>query len=695
MNHRRSPSRSLPWALLFLLLPAVTSDAAAPWWDDAWSCRRTVKVSPAGRGRPGEEAALVEFTTGGYLRPDGGDLRVFAGPQLIPHKLLFVGPGDRVSLMFPVQPGRAQYDVYYGNPKAKPIEHGWEPERGLILEIRPYRGGSADDWHGMQNVLERAGTPMGRGVVDRVWHGHNPFGPSRHIVSRYTGWLDIPTGGTYYFATTSASASFLLLDENLVVQWPGWHGAVADARHHRKLTLQKGLHRFEYYHLQGNADPIMVAAWQPPGRSKPEVIPAVAFLPPLKTDASELALRGRRFAPSFDWENAGESEFTDHWAVFMRFSDTSFPRTGVTARREWDFGDGVTSTEIRPRHAYLTVGPYTVTLRVFRGEDVFECRQTVVADRDWANQLRPQIEEPVNVARAVKDYPWETLDVRCLLGAVLLCREIERMDEMLALGNLLTTRWKELPEAELVTAAIAVGEAYRDHAREADVAQRIFNAAEELLKHPDHKARMAVLSGDMLFYHLDRPGEADRVYARAAGQYPDATEYVRLALMRRGDVARRLGQFEEARRLYESALSHGNEASPAREAMEQALRALESEEYLRRGELDAAEESLNLWQWQDPMAKLQGQWSACRVRLALERNNIAEAVKEGETLLRVNPESQSAPEILLLLSRAEREAGRVAEARQMLERLKRDYPDSPVLPEAERAIVELGGGEPD
>ena len=95
------------------------------------------------------------------------------------------------------------------------------------------------------------------------------------------------------------------------------------------------------------------------------------------------------------------------------------------------------------------------------------------------------------------------------------------------------------------------------------------------------------------------------------------------------------------------------------------------------------------------MAKLRGQWSASRVRLALERDNIPEAVKEGEALLRVNPESQSAPEILLLLSRAHRKAGRVAEAREMLERLKRDYPDSPLLPEAERAGVELGGGEPD
>ena len=52
-----------------------------------------------------------------------------------------------------------------------------------------------------------------------------------------------------------------------------------------------------------------------------------------------------------------------------RFSDQS---TGYNiVQWAWGFGDGTTSTEQNPVHTYNAVGPYTVTLTVTDGDDVY------------------------------------------------------------------------------------------------------------------------------------------------------------------------------------------------------------------------------------------------------------------------------------------------------------------------------------
>jgi len=58
----------------------------------------------------------------------------------------------------------------------------------------------------------------------------------------------------------------------------------------------------------------------------------------------------------------------------------------------------------------------------------------------------------------------------------------------------------------------------------------------------------------------------------------------------------------------------------------------------------------------------------------------------------VNPESQYVPEILLLLADARGRQKELAKARVALKKLKNDYPDSPLVKEAERRLEKLGKG---
>ncbi len=64
-------------------------------------------------------------------------------------------------------------------------------------------------------------------------------------------------------------------------------------------------------------------------------------------------------------------------SAYFQFTDTCFGDANTTANLalwNWDFGDGTTSTDLNPAHAYTTFGPKTVSLIV---EDVNGCRDTV------------------------------------------------------------------------------------------------------------------------------------------------------------------------------------------------------------------------------------------------------------------------------------------------------------------------------
>lgn len=61
----------------------------------------------------------------------------------------------------------------------------------------------------------------------------------------------------------------------------------------------------------------------------------------------------------------------------IQFNDLSIIGSGEIVSREWDFGDGTTSTEENPLHEYADEGVYTVTLTVISD---FGCEHTVSID---------------------------------------------------------------------------------------------------------------------------------------------------------------------------------------------------------------------------------------------------------------------------------------------------------------------------
>jgi PKD repeat protein len=77
----------------------------------------------------------------------------------------------------------------------------------------------------------------------------------------------------------------------------------------------------------------------------------------------------------------------------VNFSDSSTSYDGITAR-EWDFGDGNTSTEQNPTHMYTTEGAYTVSLTVYEADGDSDTATKLVDYINVTRENQPPISDP-------------------------------------------------------------------------------------------------------------------------------------------------------------------------------------------------------------------------------------------------------------------------------------------------------------
>ncbi|MFI5934005.1 family 16 glycoside hydrolase [Actinoplanes sp. NPDC051494] len=110
------------------------------------------------------------------------------------------------------------------------------------------------------------------------WSTADQFGQEDNFVTHALANLTAPAAGAYLFRLTSDDGSKLWLDDNLVVDNDGLHGAEP---RDGTVTLTAGVHalRVEYFERGGGQQ--LTLAWQPPGAGDVTLVPASA----LSTDA--------------------------------------------------------------------------------------------------------------------------------------------------------------------------------------------------------------------------------------------------------------------------------------------------------------------------------------------------------------------------------------------------------------------------
>ncbi|MDQ7906241.1 DUF1080 domain-containing protein [Phytohabitans sp. ZYX-F-186] len=110
------------------------------------------------------------------------------------------------------------------------------------------------------------------------WTSAADFGFEDHFLAQVLGGVDVAAAGAYTFRLTSDDGSRLYLDDALVIDHDGLHGATAKEG---SATLTAGYHALRVEHFERDGGQQLTLEWRPPGAAGFTVVPTSA----LSTDA--------------------------------------------------------------------------------------------------------------------------------------------------------------------------------------------------------------------------------------------------------------------------------------------------------------------------------------------------------------------------------------------------------------------------
>ncbi len=649
----------LSCALLVCALPSA--NAAEAWWHKDWKVRRKVVV----RGRtnaPGDDICYAEFYTGGMMQKDGRDVRVVESGRLVPYQIIHFGPGDFVKLVIKLDKTRRSqrtYYVYYGNPKAKPLQYKFEIQRGLLLEVRQYKGGGCGNWRQMQATMRKAaGYVMNRGFVKQIHYGYNPFGPSTNCFSIYTGWLAITKPGPYTFAVTSDDASFFFVDGKMTIQYPGIHRAVRDARRNKTVTLKRGLHKIELYHLQLGAYMAAVVAWRPPwekNKRRFRIVPKEAFAQPIIGSVGHYETADKSPSPDFTATKAGEAYIDGKPIVRIQFHNRSYPI--VMRKPTWDFGDGQKGVGSPIDHVYFAPGLYKVAMRINIGGKTRTIAQVVDAFQDWDKQISRKLDKLSSYHPIVSQYDFAKMDANSLAMAGRYFEYASKWADAAKALGLMLKKAGDLDDTTLYERTVAYANVLSKHLRRHQAAIAALAKAEAKVRAAPYKARLAIAAGRVALDGWRNPEAAMPHFTRVLTKYGKAgSDMRRRALIGLGDAYRQQAEHDKALEKYRQAMMIPVSGQRYQKAAAVRVGAFSRaiEYYLRTRrprDLRSAEEYLNTWEWEYPADKLIGYSSVLRARLYRATKRLDEAIDELEEFVAVSPHSHYVGQAMIELAK--------------------------------------------
>jgi len=672
-----------PGLVAAVVLSVASVAGAQAWWNRTWPYRRAVTI-PAQKSTRlgGDEIAVVTMPTAGAIRPDGSDVRVATvGRTEVPCRVLMVGPGDRVRIAFAIRGVGTRFYVYWGHRKPPAATKPLDIRRGVLLETWRYPKGGIKTLAQVQKVFTKVKVLLGRDFRDRVFLGHNPFGPQSDIASRFTAYLVCPAAGKYEFACSSQDASFLLVDDKVVVANGGHHSPQRDIRMRGSVTLTKGLHKLTLYHVNVTEHPIAVAAWKAPGEKRVWPIPPKAFAPVVVATVGAMEQYGKSQGVDFLARHGGETFLRNRYYQRWTFEAMTVGKLPRKVDLEWDFGDGQTAAAPKCEHVYLTPGEHVVSLSAKAQRGPLTRTNRIFVSRPWDEVAQNRLDSVSQQARIVSRYDFSSLSGEANAQAILLLERAKATDAVRRAGQAFLAR-KDAP-ARLVSEVVPLIAESMPAAGRGEV----FLKAAGLTRNAPIRADMTERAGRAALKASADTKAAMDLFQRVIRQYGALTTApaIRRAKIGIGDVWRIRGDHKEAQKAYTTA-GYGPRINVARLEITRGDYARHVEAYLRKGRFADATEFLDRWEMDIPGDKLEGYWSLLVAQMRMAEKRYKDAVAEARTLAKVNPASNHAPRLLMLAADAYRRLGQDSEATAVLRKVVEKYPESPLAAEAARAL---------
>ena len=365
--------------MILALLPsgAKSQETSGPaWWNDAWEYRLVVGVVSQGQ-RGGINVARVNMAEQSEMcLPDGSDIRVLDSlGRILPCEVKLKN-NQTLDVRFFVPPDVETFYIYYGNPEAEQIEYVWpgREEGGLTLETRPvnkpvYKADQLDE------VLKKDAPAFDTQSWAQIHDVENPFERDDLYMSIYKGVIYCPEDGDYVFAVNADDvAAFELQGAGGRLCWRD-SGAPSDRWRSpghpnatREVSLEKGVYRFEFYHVENWGSQFAALGWKKPSSDAIVTVSPEAFVTYLPANILGRDVQGQELSPFFVAEhdyNLMVNSLKFKFPVY-RF-ESRLHRPGDDLSRwtyQWDFGEGSTASGRRVRHEFGAVETYQVSLTV-------------------------------------------------------------------------------------------------------------------------------------------------------------------------------------------------------------------------------------------------------------------------------------------------------------------------------------------
>lgn len=522
------------------------------------------------------------------------------------------------------------------------------------------------------------------------------------------------------------------------------------------VQLAAGPHAVEFYHVAARSEAMMALFWEVnPGaagaKSQPERIPAdvwhgagIAHLP-----VGPMSTQEARFVPDFTYRIEGDVPLPDNDLALIRvaFQNTSAAALTMNARVLWDFGDGQASEEPQPTHVYLRPGLYSVKLTVGRTPRSLTTVNRIYVDRPLILERRPQLDTLDDYLPQIAKYAPAGLDAVALrqlvaayesqaarleappdeaatealarprrrkakvqepqpetppeLPAELLAqRRAEALRQLVAAVEAGQAAFVGPSAAEgdeaLLALARRVGPLARERLGQSEQAFNIWEGAVRRIQTPSPRAECAIEAADIAVNDLGNLPKAKllldgaKTLLGADARGPLASAWARVW----GDYCAARGDGPAAREAYDQAerLRASGKSLIAQNAWRGAHNR-STEEFLQAGLLDRAAQELCAWQREFPGEKIDGQVTYMCARYWAARKKYEPAIALANQLLTVNADSPYADQILLLAAVCESQRGNPQAASATLHSLLKDYPGSPLVPQAREALDQLATGK--
>lgn len=593
--------------------------------------------------------ASLGFCFGGHIRTDGNDIRIVSVTGApVKSQVMFCDPTGLSQIALQTIPGLRRYYVYFSNPKETAgLTEPWEPTSGLVLETRS----SANDRHYAASLEEakaqfgKSEPVLGKMFVPSIFFGESPFRVRDQVANYLKGFLNVKDEGEYSFATSSMDSSFALIDGKLVCQAPGDHGWTGEARFKGEITLTKGVHLVEYYHIQRDGPMQAVLVWKTPKGKNYERIPAEAWTPVTAVKIVGFEKAGLPFAADFDVTRAGDILRGDTQATIYQFKARSWG-SDKPSSFAWDFGDGLKGAGETVEHVYFGLWQPTVKLTMTKGAAKDEFSRSVkihpAEGQSDEQKLLPQ------AATILKTYSARDLDdasatklIQFLKGAKLNEVFVKVIEEQMAAPA-------GIPPAKLDEYLPLLADAYLDGGQFAKALQR-------------YDEWIAKLGSTMS---------------------PDA----RRARIRAAECLIHLRKFDEASQRHDALIQASGGGGIILTPVERNFERDKVRSAIRQQKFDGARDLLETFVAAHPVVLREDFVFFLRGQISFGLRKWEAAATDFEFVEHVEPRSNFIPEALLQSGRAYLELGKKAEATKALERVATRYGNSAF---AETAKAEL------